>query len=297
MDHKQLIAGLSHEDRLLLTDKTDASGLFRLAMQILTLVALSTAITIEVWLWPMLMVPLGIQSVFLFTLQHETVHATPFQTKWLNVWVGRMCGLVLLLPPLWFQYFHLAHHRHTHDLENDPELEGKKPETTGELIWHVSAIPYWVSMIKTLFSNAIGRADYVYVPKKAAIKIKREAAVMVLLYAAAIAVSFGFETTFLIWVWVLPLLLGQPFLRLYLLAEHGRCPHVSNMLENTRTTYTNRIVYWLAWNMPYHAEHHAWPSVPFHKLPKLNGIVRDHLQNTSDGYVDFHKQHWDGLKR
>ncbi|MEM1299415.1 MAG: fatty acid desaturase, partial [Pseudomonadota bacterium] len=84
-----------------------------------------------------------------------------------------------------------------------------------------------------------------------------------------------------------PMLLGGPFLRAYLLAEHTFCPHVSNMLANTRTTFTNKLVRWLAWNMPYHAEHHAYPAVPFHKLPQFHALTRAHLGETQDGYTDF----------
>ena len=28
----------------------------------------------------------------------------------------------IFIPPIWFRYFHFAHHRHTHDPDNDPEL-------------------------------------------------------------------------------------------------------------------------------------------------------------------------------
>ena len=80
-------------------------------------------------------------------------------------------------------------------------------------------------------------------------------------------------TDVVLWVWVVPALLGQPFLRLYLLAEHGDCPEVANMFENTRTTFTTRAVRWLAWNMPYHVEHHVWPTVPFHRLPEVHGLI------------------------
>ena len=83
------------------------------------------------------------------------------------------------------------------------------------------------------------------------------------------------------------LLLGQPVLRLYLLAEHGRCPFVANMFENTRTTFTNALVRRLAWNMPYHAEHHAWPVVPFHRLPDLHVMTAPHLRVTAPGYAAF----------
>ena len=95
----------------------------------------------------------------------------------------------------------------------------------------------------------------------------------------------------LLWLWLVPVLLGQPFLRLYLLAEHGDCPFVANMFENTRTTYTNRVVRFLAWNMPYHVEHHAYPAVPFHHLPALHDKMREHLQVTAPGYAQFTKDY------
>ena len=87
----------------------------------------------------------------------------------------------------------------------------------------------------------------------------------------------------------MPLILGFPVLRLYLLAEHGRCPEVEDMFLNTRTTVTSRFVRFLAWNMPYHAEHHAMPSVPFHKLPTLHNMTAAHLGRVSDGYSEFSK--------
>ena len=95
---------------------------------------------------------------------------------------------------------------------------------------------------------------------------------------------FGIAIFFAI---VVPVVIGQPFLRLFLLAEHGRCAHVANMFANTRTTFTNRAVRWLAWNMPYHAEHHAIPSAPFHKLPALHALARDHLRENAPGYAAF----------
>ena len=112
---------------------------------------------------------------------------------------------------------------------------------------------------------------------------------MLLIYSGLLAGSLYFTTTTLLFVWIVPTILGQPFLRLYLLAEHRRCPHVANMLENSRTTYTNSIVRWLAWNMPYHAEHHAYPAVPFHKLPAFHEVAKRHLQTTQTGYTAFNK--------
>lgn len=91
----------------------------------------------------------------------------------------------------------------------------------------------------------------------------------------------------LVWVWILPVVLGQPVLRIYLLAEHGDCPRVVSMFENTRTTFTSALVRFLAWNMSYHMEHHVHPTVPFHRLPDLHRLMRANLRVTADGYGAF----------
>ena len=108
---------------------------------------------------------------------------------------------------------------------------------------------------------------------------------MAVIYAVA-ALSL-FVSPLVWWVWWAPALIGMPALRLYLLAEHGDCPFVANMFENTRTTFTNRIVRFLAWNMPYHIEHHSLPQVPFHRLPALHAAMRAHLGMTAPGYRAF----------
>ena len=43
--------------------------------------------------------------------------------------------------------------------------------------------------------------------------------------------------------------------------------------------------------MPYHAEHHAYPAVPFHKLPEFHEILQRHLKETENGYVRFHRRY------
>jgi fatty acid desaturase len=128
------------------------------------------------------------------------------------------------------------------------------------------------------------------------VRVKTEAQLFLFAYAAALAASIVLQTPFLLFVWIIPALIGQPFLRAYLLAEHGRCPNVSNMFENTRTTYTTAMVRFIAWNMPYHAEHHAYPNVPFHRLPQLHKLAVNHLKTTENGYGRFHQTYAHELK-
>lgn len=286
MDHKTFVSQIPADTLAALNATENAAGLRHLAAHIALIAALALWIAQGWPLWQIALVLQGIVVCFLFTLEHEATHKTPFRSKVLNEWVGRACGVLLLLPFEWFRYFHLAHHRHTNIPGKDPELtSGGKPETRWQYIRHVSGLPYWLGMAKVTLDCARGKMDPAYIPTRARPRIIRETRVMLAIYAA-VAISLFF-TPLPFWIWLLPVLLGQPFLRLYLLAEHGRCAFVANMFQNSRTTYTNRIVRFLAWNMPYHTEHHTLPNVPFHKLPDLHVHMQGHHGVTQNGYAAF----------
>jgi fatty acid desaturase len=291
IDHRDFVRSLTPAQRAELTRKSDLAGAVHLAGHWGLILLLGGLIAAGVPGWPILLLPQGILVIFLFTLLHETSHRTVFENPAVNGVVAGVCGLLLLIPPEWFRQYHFAHHRHTQDPERDPELREGKPETTGQYVLHVSGLPVWKHQIITLVRNALGRCNDDFVPAAKVGRIRMEARVMIGTHALALAVSVAAGSAVLAYAWLLPLLLGQPFLRLYLLAEHGRCPLVANMFENTRTTFTNRLVRKLAWNMPYHAEHHVLPAVPFHQLPRLHELTRSRVQETENGYTRFHRRY------
>jgi fatty acid desaturase len=149
----------------------------------------------------------------------------------------------------------------------------------------VSGLPYWISEIRLLRALIAGQGGADYLPAAALPRIRAEARWMGVGYGL-VAASLTIDPL-LFWVWLLPVVLGQPVLRLYLLAEHGDCPRVANMFENTRTTFTSALVRFLAWNMPYHVEHHVYPAVPFHHLPALHAVMQTRLRVTAQGYAAF----------
>jgi fatty acid desaturase len=285
MDHREFVAALPAELRERMTARSDAAGLWHLTghLGLILLVGALIAAGVPGW-WAFLPVQ-GVLIVFLFTLEHEATHKTPFASLAVNEWAGRLAGFLLVLPFEWFRYFHLAHHRWTNIDGKDPELLGEKPETWRAWVWHVSGLPYWWSEVRLMVALVRGRAEGEYLPEGAKGRIVTEARWMALGYLC-VALSLLWSPLAL-WVWIVPVLLGQPFLRLYLLAEHGDCPRVANMFQNTRTTFTNRIVRFLAWNMPYHVEHHVWPAVPFHRLPEVHGLMKEELKVTAEGYAAF----------
>jgi fatty acid desaturase len=275
MDHHAFVASLPPEVRAELTTPSDRAGLLHLVGHAGAILLVGALIAMGWWA----LIPVqGVLIVFLFTLEHEATHKTPFASARLNEWVGRVCGFLLLLPFDWFRSFHLAHHRWTNIEGHDPELEGGKPETLREWLGHVSGLPYWWSQARLVVGLAFGRVRAAYLTEAALPR-------MLVLYGVVLA-SF-WVTPVLFWVWILPALMGQPALRLYLLAEHGDCPRVADMFANTRTTFTTAVMRFLAWNMPYHVEHHVYPQVPFHQLPRLHKMMRARLKVTAEGYVAF----------
>ena len=112
-----------------------------------------------------------------------------------------------------------------------------------------------------------------------------EARAYLTVYLAVAAVSIAVGSPAALVVWIVPWMVGQAFLRPYLLAEHTACAFTRDCLENTRTTLTWPLVRLFAWNMPYHAEHHAYPAIPFHALPRLHARVRGEIENLEPGYV------------
>jgi fatty acid desaturase len=291
LDHREFVAALPRGLKKELTRKSDGRGLLALGIHLGGTAFLAALIAVRVPFWPVLLVPQGILIIFLFTTLHETIHRTAFKTPWINDTVARLCGFVILLPADWFRYFHFAHHRHTQDPERDPELTRPKPRTWRQYLWHLSGLPVWAWQVKTLVSSALGRCTDPFVPASVRPDIATEARLMLLAYGVMIAGSLLTGSALLIFVWALPAVLGQPFLRLYLLAEHGRCALAVNMFENSRTTFTNRLLRRLAWNMPYHAEHHVFPAVPFHQLPRFHALTRKHLAETENGYRRFHAKY------
>jgi fatty acid desaturase len=242
------------------------------------------------------MVGHGVLLISLFAPLHESIHWTAFRTRRLNDVVAWGCGAALVLPPAYFRAFHFAHHRHTQDPARDPELAAPKPGTLPEYLWHVSGLPYWRERLVTTLCHARGRVDEPFIAPRARPQVMREARLLLGVYVLGALASTALLSPALLYLWALPALLGQPFLRLYLLAEHTGCPLVSSMLENSRTTRSLAPIRRLAWNMPYHAEHHAYPALPFHALPAAHRLLRSKIAVQAPGYVAVHREIVAGLR-
>lgn len=279
--------------------RSDAIGCGQLAGHLGALIVTGWLVGASMGRWwlPLALVGHGFVLVFLFAPLHETIHRSAFRSRWLNGAVSWCCGLVLMLPPGYFRAFHFAHHRHTQDPVRDPELATPKPQGWRSYLWTVSGIPFWRERVTTTFRHAAGRVVEPFIGATARASIVREARIVLGIYATIAIASIVLQTLAPIYYWLLPVLLGQPFLRMFLLAEHTGCPLVPDMYANTRTTLTNRAMRRLAWNMPYHTAHHVYPGVPFHALPETHRRIRARVCHEARGYRSVQEQIVRGFRR
>lgn len=245
------------------------------------------------WALPLMAVQ-GYLVAFLFMAVHETAHKTAFRSRGLNLAVGNLSAFIIGLPYEYYCLFHWDHHRYTQDPDKDPELiVGVKPATDTQLAIAYSGLLQVAGRLRLMLAHAVtGKVVVPWIPEGKRATIVTEARAYVAIYVLLFALSLWFESALLLWVWIVPLIIGQFFLRPYLYAEHTGCDTTRSAFQNTRTTYTGAIVKWFAWNMPYHVEHHAYPSIPFHALPRLNEIVDGEIVYRGRGYIRTTRETW-----
>ena len=283
-------------DRAALADlsrKSDMAGLTRLASHIAAIgcaVALVTFASGNIWLRLPAMVLLGFTLTTLFAPMHECVHATPFASRRLNRLVGWVTGAAVGWNATYYRRFHAWHHRYTQDPDNDPELRTPKPTNNWEYLKRLSGLPYYRIQMLDLWRCATGRIGHLpFIPERGISEIQMSALLQIGLYATAATCTLVFQSWAAITYWLLPMVMAQPLMRIILLAEHTGCSEERNGLTNTRTTMASIPVRFLMWNMPFHAEHHLYPSTPFHALPKAHRLMKVQLAHISESYPSAHR--------
>jgi fatty acid desaturase len=276
-----------------LSARSDRRGTVRAAMHVASLGVTSICVYLApnvTWLF-VAMFCQGLLIVSLFAPFHECVHGTAFRTRMPNVVIAAICGAVLLLPATFYRHVHFRHHRYTQNLDEDPELLLPKPRTLTQYALYIAGVPYLLLLTAVLLMNATGIAwrETSAISKEAWPGVVREARIHLAVYAAIAALSVYTGSVAVLTYWLGPLAMAQWTLNVFLLAEHTGCAHSADFLENTRTTLTTAPVRFFMWNMPYHAEHHLFPSVPFHALPTLHTELDGRFRHVERGYLTVHR--------
>jgi len=293
---------LSKEKMRELIKRSDNPALFRFVVMYILFLGTAAWVVFSwerTW-WEIILSQLsfGIICCSTFAALHETAHNTAFKTTSLNTIAAIFAGIAHMYASVMFRELHFTHHRFTHIPGKDPEISfaGKPtPSIVRNLPFYFSwltGFPLLLFKIGMLFSGAIGMPEplrkklYPFVRPDVRAKLMIESLMILAIYSGVILLAIYVHAGF--WGILTGQVVGHCILASYLTPEHNGLTHEGNIFEKTRSMKTNSAVKLLMWNMPYHAEHHAYPAVPFHLLLSVHSELKEEIINKDLGYPEFH---------
>ena len=213
---------------------------------------------------------------------HECGHGTAFRTQWMNDAVYNLACFMIMREPVVWRWSHSRHHTDTVIVGRDPEIAIMRPTVILKIIGAFFAIPQTWAAIKKLLLHVSGRLDpeeVTFIPAMELPKIFLTARVWLAIHLAVIALALYLGS------W-LPVLLVGPLPTMYgawvhvmtgLTQHGGLAEDVLDHRLNSRTVHMNPLLRFIYWNMNYHVEHHMFPMVPYHALPRLHEAIKADL--------------------
>jgi len=264
--------------------RSDARGLLRLAGHLLAIAGTGALYGTAVELHASLVeqgigaLALGFTLVTMFATMHESVHRTAFKTRWMNDVVYHIaCFMILREPTIW-RWSHTRHHTDTIIVGRDPEIASPRPPDIAGILLNIFALKSGLRAFRLLGIHALGRLtdeEKTFVPDMERWKVTLVARIYLAIFACVIAACLATRSILPAMIIGLPSFYGG-FMTIYFgLTQHvGLAEDVLDHRLNSRTVYMNPIFRFLYWNMNYHVEHHMFPMIPYHALPRLHEAVK-----------------------
>jgi MocE subfamily Rieske [2Fe-2S] domain protein len=225
---------------------------------------------------------------------HESSHGTAFKTDWLNNALYEIASFMVLRESVVWRWSHTRHHSDTIIVGLDPEIVVQRPANLPKLISNFFNIQALRGYVKGIFRHLTGRLspdEATFIPETARGGLIFRAWIYLLIYLGVFGLAIYSRS-------ILPLMfIGLPsFYGAWLMVVYGYTQHAGlaeNVLDhrlNTRTVYMNFINRYLYWNMGYHLEHHMFPLVPYHALPKLHELMKSDSPPPYNGLVEAYRE-------
>ena len=240
-----------------------------------------------IWLWPSWWSApfwLGYAVLYASAMDsrwHECGHGTAFRTRWMNDALYQIACFCMLRNPIVWRWSHTRHHTDTIIVGHDPEIIAMRPAVVVRLLLNFFGIFEFIGNVKQTASLAMGRMSKEvasFVPESERGRAFRIARIWLLIYlgVAALAIWMGSILPFM--VIGLPIFFGSWHMVTTGYMQHlGLAENVLDHRLNSRTVLMNPISRFIYWNMNYHVEHHMFPMVPYHALPRLHDRIKHDL--------------------
>ena len=224
---------------------------------------------------------------------HESSHGTAFKTDWMNNALYEIASFMVQREATVWRWSHTRHHSDTIIVGRDPEA-AVRPASLFTLISSFFNLGGFRKYIQTVPVHCAGKLtpeEKTFIPESARPAIILRAWIYVAIYAGVIALSIGTRSILPLMYIGLPTFYGAWLMVVYGITQHaGLAEDVLDHRLNCRTVYMNALNRYLYWNMNYHVEHHMFPLVPYHALPKLHELVRADMPPACSGLGEAYRE-------
>ena len=212
---------------------------------------------------------------------HECGHRTAFKSKTANLVVYHVASFMDLREPVSWRWSHNRHHADTIIVGRDAEIAYPRPTPFWKIALEMFGVLSALKEFGKYLHNLVGRLhadEATYLPPREASRAILWGRVHLSIWLVMITTSIVSGSWLPLVMVGLPSLYGRWLLVVFGTTQHaGLAEDVLDHRLNTRTVYMNRVWRFLYLNMNYHLEHHMYPSVPYHALPRLHALIKDDL--------------------
>lgn len=210
---------------------------------------------------------------------HESGHGTAFRTDWMNNLLYEISSFMVMRESTVWRWSHNRHHSDTIIVGRDPEIAVPRPPDIKAIImafFNLKVIPKYFRRILIHSFGRMAAEERTFIPESEFHKVYFRARIYLAIYLFVIALSIYTRSVLPLFYVGLTNILGTWLLVTYGLTQHaGLAEDVLDHRLNCRTVYMCWLNRYLYWNMNYHVEHHMFPLVPYHALPRLHEAVKD----------------------
>jgi MocE subfamily Rieske [2Fe-2S] domain protein len=210
---------------------------------------------------------------------HEASHGTPFKTDWMNNVIYEIASFMVMRESVVWRWSHTRHHSDTIIVGRDPEIQVSRPPDIPTHIASIFNLGGYRGYFPGLVRHALGHVtadERTFIPATEFHKIHRNALIILAIYTAIIASAIVYQTWVPVFLFILPHFFGTWLMIVHNTTQHaGLAENVLDHRLNCRTVFMNPFSRFVYWNMNYHVEHHMFPLVPYHALPRLHELIKD----------------------
>jgi fatty acid desaturase len=225
---------------------------------------------------------------------HECAHGTAFRSRWLNEGFYHLLSFMCLREAHLWRWSHARHHTHTMITGRDPEITVPRPANLRAVtldFLYLHSGPVELGKIVRHAAGIITPAARDFVPRSEWPKMIRVSRIYVAVVVAAAAGAVTAGSILPLLFVFLPRFYGAWFHQLCVLTQHaGLAEMVHDHRLNSRTVYMNSVARFLYVNMNYHLEHHMFPMVPFHALPRLHEVIKEQTPPAYAGFIAAYRE-------